>query len=298
MSQPNRMPSNFEVVRFVVTLCFCCALVLSLLASALRVPQAKAELVERSKQMLLAARIIHPSGYFLMKGPEGTQIPARHEGEGLLVPGTEDDMAGAEDVLQVYDRRIQSILVDDEGNTLSFEDANIDEKEYVSKNWKKGFSDLEYKIVYQINPNEKNGKDAVGYILPVAGFGLWDAIAGYLALHSDAMTVKGISWYWHKETPGLGAEISEASWQSMFPGKRVFLVDPKEGQVDLRSAPVGITVVRGTVKDTYGDSLKSQSAVDGMAGATLTGVGVTKAYKDALEAYRPFLIQVHENYKG
>jgi Na+-transporting NADH:ubiquinone oxidoreductase subunit C len=31
-----------------------------------------------------------------------------------------------------------------------------------------------------------------------------------------------------------------------------------------------------------------------MAGATLTGNGVTDAYKDVLAAYRPFLLKLHE----
>ncbi len=52
-------------------------------------------------------------------------------------------------------------------------------------------------------------------------------------------------------------------------------------------------MVRGKVSEVYGDSPKAKSAVDGMSGATLTGNGVTAAYKDVLEAYRAFLISAH-----
>ncbi|MGD2169165.1 MAG: FMN-binding protein, partial [Chlamydiota bacterium] len=44
----------------------------------------------------------------------------------------------------------------------------------------------------------------------------------------------------------------------------------------------------------YGSSPKSDSAVDGITGATLTGMGVTNAYRNVLEKYRPFLLKVHQ----
>ena len=64
------------------------------------------------------------------------------------------------------------------------------------------------------------------------------------------------------------------------------------GKIDYQKAPIGISVVRGRVKDVIGESTKAESAVDGMAGATLTGNGVTKAYKDTLSPYRPFFQQL------
>jgi Na+-transporting NADH:ubiquinone oxidoreductase subunit C len=112
-------------------------------------------------------------------------------------------------------------------------------------------------------------------VIPVNGFGLWDAIYGYLALDPNGDTVIGITWYDQKETPGLGANISETSWQSLFPGKVIFQESP-DGSTDFKTAQLGITVVRGKVSEVYGDSPKAKSAVDGMAGATLTGNGVNE----------------------
>ena len=103
-------------------------------------------------------------------------------------------------------------------------------------------------------------------------------------------TIIGISWYDQKETPGLGANIAEAplaefiSWQA-------FISRVPGGTTDFETAPLGITVVKGKVSDVLGDSPKAKSAVDGMAGATLTGNGVTDAYRDVLAQYRPFLIK-------
>ncbi len=57
-----------------------------------------------------------------------------------------------------------------------------------------------------------------------------------------------------------------------------------DGKTDYKAAPIGIIVVKGKVSEVLGDTPKSKSAVDGMAGATLTGNGVTDAYRDVLNA--------------
>lgn len=295
MSKDNAS-SNFQTLTFVLILCLVCSGILSVLASVLKAPQEQAARVEQYSQMLRAAKIFHPKGYFLIKDAHGAYIPAKHSGNGLLVPGTENDRADAESILQVYGKRIKSFLVDNQGNMLPFAEAKIDEEEYVAEHWKEGFARLPLKIAYQILPNSNEGAKPEGYIIPVSGYGLWNIIAGYLAIEDDGIHVIGIAWYWQSETPGLGADIAEEKWQEQFAGKAIFQLIPNV-PVDLNIAPMGITVVRGSVADVYGTSSKASSAVDGMAGATLTGSGVTKAYKDTLEAYRPFLVKVNDQYK-
>merc|ERR1712188_118998 len=55
-------------------------------------------------------------------------------------------------------------------------------------------------IVYLVN---KSGKlDQI--VMPVRGTGLWSTMYGYLALDHDGTTVRGITFYEHGETPGLG----------------------------------------------------------------------------------------------
>ncbi len=294
MSQ-SKSPSTAYTLSFIVVLCCACALVLSVLASALREPQEQAARVERSQQMLIAAQVYNPNGYFQMKDASGNMVPAKHVGDGVLAPGSVEDDPSGDDVLDVYAKRITSFLVGPGGAETTFAAEGIDEDDYIDKNWKAGFAKKKFKLCFRINPNPgtNSQEQAEGFIIPVSGFGLWGPIAGYLAMEPDGIHVMGIAWYFHGETPGLGAEIAEPWWQSLFPGKSVFL-QGKDGNADLKTAPVGLTVVRGAVKDVYGDSPKANSAVDGMAGATLTGVGVTKAYKDALEAYRPFLIRINE----
>ncbi|MDP7072416.1 MAG: FMN-binding protein, partial [Candidatus Marinimicrobia bacterium] len=48
-----------------------------------------------------------------------------------------------------------------------------------------------------------------GYAVPISGKGLWSTLFGYLAIHPDGNTVKGITFYKHGETPGLGGEVDK-----------------------------------------------------------------------------------------
>ncbi|MBA2728923.1 MAG: NADH:ubiquinone reductase (Na(+)-transporting) subunit C, partial [Parachlamydiaceae bacterium] len=215
-----------------------------------------------------------------------------------LVPGDGQKQATNTEIIEMYNKRLIPLLVDDQGKLKTFQEAGINEEEYIAEYKKAGYYKQPYKLLYKIFPNDpKDGNSvnlegAEGWVFPVNGMGLWDAIYGYLAVGTDGVNVIGASWYDQKETPGLGANISEESWQSLFPGKKVFL-ESATGDVDTKTAPLGIVVVKGKVSEVYGDSPKSHSAVDGMAGATLTGNGVTDAYRDVLAGYRPFLELVH-----
>jgi Na+-transporting NADH:ubiquinone oxidoreductase subunit C len=285
-----------------VILSFVCALILSILASALSKPQDVAKELDRSQQMLIAAQIFSPYGYFQVPNEKGEYVPAKVEEGGALVPSEGEIVNPSnEEILAVYRARIEPFLVNSQGESTTFSEAGIDENDYLNQYRKQGYYLQPWKLIYKIykNPEKeesvenKNNRPLEGYVIPINGMGLWDAIYGYLAIKTDANTVIGISWYDQKETPGLGANIAEPSWQSQFPGKHLFQ-EGAGGQTQLSNAPLGITVVKGKVNEVFGDSPKALSAVDGMAGATLTGNGVTDAYKHVLEAYRPFLIRAHE----
>ncbi len=124
--------------------------------------------------------------------------------------------------------------------------------------------------------NDDGTLDAV--TLPIVGTGLWSTLYGFLSLHSDYATVKRLVFYDHGETPGLGGEISNPTWDRKWEGK--IAVD-KEGE------PI-IAVVKGTVNP---DAQGAASMVDGISGATLTGKGVTNTIRFWLgdNGYGPFL---------
>jgi len=54
-------------------------------------------------------------------------------------------------------------------------------------------------------------------VLPIEGKGLWGTLYGYLALDADTTTIKGITYYDHKETPGLGGEVDNPKWKNRWP---------------------------------------------------------------------------------
>lgn len=281
-----------------VILSFVCALILSLLASALAEPKEAAKDLDRSKQMMIAAKILSPEGHFLIANDKGEHQPAKFISGGTLEPTEQKVPATSTQLTEVYKKRLIPILVDSKGELTTFAKAGINEDEYIAEFKKTGYYKRPWKLVYEILPDvATTDAKPEGYVIPVNGFGLWDAIYGYLAIAPDGNTVIGISWYDQKETPGLGANISEASWQDLFPGKKIFQ-ESADGKTEFKTAPLGIVVVKGKVAEVLGNSPKSKSAVDGMAGATLTGNGVTDAYRDVLGPYRPFLIKINsENVK-
>lgn len=294
--------SNTRVLIFIIILSLACALILSYLASALAKPQAIAKELDRSTQMLLAARIVSHEGNFLVQTTDGKHVPAKYLKDGILIPSKTPEPYTQNQVLEVYRRRIKPFLVNNKGEQSTFEKQNLNELTYLQDNRKTGYYRQPWKLIYEILPNPGTDTDdklqakapkVEGYVIPVSGYGLWDAIYGYLAIKTDGDTVIGTSWYDQKETPGLGANITEADWQNQFQGKKIFQPSAS-GKTDFKTALLGLTVVKGKVSEVYGNSPKAESAIDGMAGATLTGNGVTSAYQDVLAEYRPFLLKLHE----
>ncbi|MDB6081457.1 MAG: nqrC [Chlamydiia bacterium] len=298
MASNSRSFSDKDTIIFMIVLSFICAFILSVLAAALRVPQEEAKEFDRSKEMLVAARIYNSQINSFQIKENGSYIPAKYIGNGMLAPGSAIDHPTKGQILDLVRARIKPFLIDDQGTLHTFEQEKVNIDEYLATNKKKGYATLPLKVMYEVLPNhkldDKGSHTPDGYIIPVSGFGLWDYIYGYIAIEPDGETIIGISWYEQKETPGLGANIAEAPWQSLFPGKKVFQAD-SSGKTDFQKSSIGITVVRGKVSEVIGSSPKAMSAVDGMAGATLTGNGVTKAYKDTLTPYRPFFIHLHES---
>ncbi|MCB9399249.1 MAG: NADH:ubiquinone reductase (Na(+)-transporting) subunit C [Acidobacteria bacterium] len=131
-----------------------------------------------------------------------------------------------------------------------------------------------FKLVHIWQPNGT----PEAYVIPIEGYGLWDIIKGYMALEPDLNTVKGITFFEHKETPGLGARIEEDWFKQQFIGKKI---------LDDQGHLTSITVVRGKVAEQIqGD--EAVHYVDGISGATLTGKGVNQFLRENLASYEPF----------
>jgi len=131
-----------------------------------------------------------------------------------------------------------------------------------------------YMVVYLVRKNDKTEK----VILPIYGKGLWSTMYGFIALDNDLKTIKGITFYEHAETPGLGGEVDNPRWKSSWKGKQAF-----DEQGNLK-----ITVIKGKVDRSRPDA---KYRVDGITGATLTTRGVDNTVRFWLGkyGYGPFL---------
>ena len=110
------------------------------------------------------------------------------------------------------------------------------------------------------------------YIVPMYGKGLWDAIWGYVSLDAN-LVVQG-AYFDHKgETPGLGANIKERYFMDDFIGEQILN----------KSTYAGITVAKGN--NDPKNLTKDDNEVDALAGATITGDGVTAMIKSTLKSY-------------
>lgn len=121
---------------------------------------------------------------------------------------------------------------------------------------------------------DENG-DLDKVILPLHGYGLWSTLYGFIALEENGNDIFGLQFYEHAETPGLGAEVDNPRWKALWRGKR--LAD--------ENGALRITVAK-TAPPAGEDYF-----IDGLAGATLTTVGVDNLVRFWMgeAGYRPFL---------
>jgi Na+-transporting NADH:ubiquinone oxidoreductase subunit C len=119
-------------------------------------------------------------------------------------------------------------------------------------------------------------------ILPVEGRGLWSKLYGYLSLDTDTNTVRGITFYEHGETPGLGGEIENPRWQRLWSGRKVYSA---EWTPEIR-----------VIKGQAGSPETDPHRVDGLSGATLTSRGVENLINFWLgeNGFGPYLRRVRE----
>ncbi len=126
---------------------------------------------------------------------------------------------------------------------------------------------------------EKDGNEF--YIIPMHGKGLWDAIWGFISLDEN-MVVQGVYFDHKGETPGLGANIKQRFFMDDFVGESILDGNRYEG----------ISVAKGNNDPLNQD--KEDNEVDALAGATITGDGVSAMIKESLKLYKPYLETVRK----
>lgn len=207
----------------------------------------------------------------------------------LSVVGLMDKSMSADEVAKVYADRVTPRLLDLKSGTLLDRDpAKFDQTQALkdaqqsialaSDQDPAGIRRRSNVVEIYLVKDEKQQVQEI--VLPVYGNGLWSVMYAFVALQTDGRTIKGISYYQHGETPGLGGEIENPNWRAQFVGKYV---------LDDNGRPA-LKVVKGAIPQ--GD----RYAIDGLSGATLTSNGVQHSFDFWMGdlGFGPFLKQVRE----
>jgi Na+-transporting NADH:ubiquinone oxidoreductase subunit C len=231
--------STSKTIVVATFLCIACSILVSTAAIRLRPMQAENKSLDIKKNLLLAAKLLSSK-----KASKEEITSAFGSVEMKLIDLSSGEVA--EGVDESYD----------------YEKAEKDPKLALSIPSAQDIARIKRRAkVRPVYLVKKNG--AVDQIvIPFHGKGLWSTMYGFLCLDSDTRTVRGISYYQHGETPGLGGEIDNDRWKASWVGKVVLSKDDYRPIFD---------VVKGSVNMSSPDASRQ---VDGLSGATLTSNGV------------------------
>ena len=248
--------SNLKVFGFAAIMTIVCAVILGLAATGLK------ELQDINSEVDMKSKVLAAIGEYDAKEKNLTsqQMLQYFSKEGFK------------------DKRIEQVFFDSDGEIISIPED--EQKRLVpEKMSKQNLANLRgYPIYLYYSSSTSKKPDA--YIMPVFGKGLWSICYGFLALSSDASTVKALIYYQHGETPGLGAEIADnQEWVEQFTkGKKI--LDEKGNLTPLESSRLP------EVRQNPSEYPRKYWHI---SGATFTVDGVNKMLKDFLVIYNKFL---------
>ncbi len=254
--------SNAYIIGFAAAVCTFCSVFVSGSAVALKERQVANEVLELKKN------VVQVSGFLDPEKGETVKTLSVEKIDGFFLE------SAAEKIETLYvDLKTGSKAEGYDDKKLKADTKECPKFDNPKENPAKLRCKSKVRKVYKVI---KDGKlDRV--ILPVEGKGLWSTMYGFIALSADTKTVKGITFYKHGETPGLGGEIDNKSWQAQWEGLQAFDNDGKPA----------IVVRKGGRKN-------ETTEVDGLSGATLTAIGVQHLAQYWLgdNAYGPFLATI------
>lgn len=259
MSQSKN--NNIKTIVTALVLCLVCSVMVSVAAISMKPRQLSNIELDRNKNILMAANMFDPakdSNEDAERLFDNVQIRLVNTKTGQFASDEELKAANIDDV-GMYDASKASR--DSQTNI----DLGDDDPAQVG-------ALPQFLKVYLINDEQGKLKNLV---LPINGNGLWGQIYGFLTLKSDLNTIEGISFYQHKETPGLGALIETPRWRATWTDKQAY---DEQGNI-----------TTGVVKS--GSPKPNPNYVDGITGATITSNGVHHMVQFWLSerAYKPFL---------
>jgi Na+-transporting NADH:ubiquinone oxidoreductase subunit C len=228
---------SFEkTVMVALALCFACAVVVSASAVALKPLQVSNKALDMKKNILDVV--------------------------GLLREGEDIDEAFKQFETRIVDLDTGECVDTIDAATFDQRKAAKDPELSVAIERKQDIAGIKRREKYAKVYLLKEGDKVKAIILPVHGYGLWSTMYGFLALEGDGESVIGINFYDQAETPGLGGEVVNPKWRALWKGKKLY---DESGEPRLG-------LIKGNVDPSKPGA---EYQVDGLAGATLTSVGVT-----------------------
>ncbi|MDO4250677.1 MAG: Na(+)-translocating NADH-quinone reductase subunit C [Moraxella sp.] len=262
--------SNITTIATALVLCLVCSVMVSVAAISMKPKQDKNITLDRNKNILMAANLFDPAK------DTAADAEARFANVEMKLVDLSKGVYASEEELKAAG--ITNVDSYDANKAAKDPKLNID---LGNDDPARIGAIPKFATVYLI----KDDKGALSSIvLPINGSGLWGQIYGFITLKNDINTIEGLSFYQHKETPGLGALIEESKWRSQWADKKAY--------DDNGTVSAGV-VKSGTPKPT-------PNYVDGVTGATITSLGVNKMVQFWLgeRGYKPFLDNLKAGKEG
>ncbi len=248
-----------RTIAVAIGLCLICSILVSTAAVKLRPLQLENKKLDIKKNLLVAAN--------LLKGKKFTIDDIQKEYEKVRGSIVELSTGEIKDNIDFETFDARKAVKDASLNYLISTKNDLAKIKFRSK----------YEKVYQV----MDGNTVIQIILPIHGKGLWSTLYGFIALSPDGKTIKGIGFYEHAETPGLGGEIDNPKWKALWKGKIAY---------DSNFDPA-IKVIKGNVSSS---TPGRQHKIDGLSGATITARGVQSLvnYWLGKDGFGPYLEKV------
>ena len=263
-----------------LVLCVVCSLVVSAAAVALRPEQEKNAKLDQQRNILDAAGLA--LGEY---GVTASQLSKDQITD--LYSRVSEKMVNLED--GTYNNEVDPAKFDvieasqSQELSVGFNELKSIDPEYQDPEF--DFGEDRYLKVSKVYFVRRPGSEAIQQVVvPIYGKGLWGTLYGYMALKNDLKTIQGLTFYQHKETPGLGGEVDNPAWKAQWEGVKLY--DP--------SGSPAAMVAKGPASD---DSVYD---VDGLSGATITSRGVTNLvrYWASEKGYKPFFEKLRVEMDG
>lgn len=249
--------NNLSTISVALTLCLVCSVLVSAVAVGLKPKQDANAQLDINKNILMAADEIKDAN------TSRTDVDAKFKDFKIKLVNLKDGTFVNDDEIKQAGINLESYKTSEASKNIALSNELESDTAGIGRVPK-------YAKVY-IKSDSSGQPESI--VLPIYGAGLWGKIYGFLTLEGDANTVKGISFYSHKETPGLGALIEGDKFRNQFSGKSSY---DQSGNATLAVTKAG---------------LAKEGQIDGISGATLTSKGVNNFIQFWLsdKGYKNFL---------